>query len=265
MIDCEKNAERFKGFADIYDSARPSMPLFPVEIVEKYLRKRPQCVVDLGCGTGLSSMIWLGLAEKIIGIEPSDDMRAVAEKKANDTLSFIKAYSHDIPLADHSVDAVICSQSFHWMEPESTLREVGRILTDGGVFATVDCDWPPVSDWQVEKAYTTLFEKVRKIETENPTIKDSFVRYDKDKHLENIIESHQFRYAREIVFSNTETCTAERLVKLALSQGSLQAILKNKKSLIENDTDAFIRLVKNTFNEREFDISFSYRMRIGIK
>ena len=260
-----KNADRFTGFADIYDSARPAMPEFPTEIIETYLGRKVRTVVDLGCGTGLSSLIWLGKAENIIGVEPSDDMRAKAKEKTAENLKFIKGYSHEIPLPDSSADAVVCSQSFHWMEPFSTLEEIRRILVTGGVFATVDCDWPPVSDWRVEKAYQELFTKVRAIETTHPDIKDSFVRYSKDRHLANIIRSEKFCFAREIVFSNREICTADRLIKLAMSQGSLQEILKKEPELIATDAGKFKKLVYEIFGDNEFIIHFSYRMRIAVK
>lgn len=54
----QKNADRFKGFADIYDSARPKMPTYPVKIIKRYLGRTPETVVDLGCGTGLSTLVF---------------------------------------------------------------------------------------------------------------------------------------------------------------------------------------------------------------
>jgi len=43
-------------------------------------------------------------------------------------------------LPDGCADIVTCSQSLHWMVPESTFAEVARILRPGGVFATYDYD-----------------------------------------------------------------------------------------------------------------------------
>ncbi len=42
-----------------------------------------------------------------------------------------------MPLPDASVDAVMASSSWHWMDPVSTLLEVGRVLVPGGTLAAV--------------------------------------------------------------------------------------------------------------------------------
>lgn len=261
----KKNADRFSGFADVYDSSRPEMPLYPIEIIKKYLGKAPDTVIDLGCGTGLSSIIWRGNCKKLIGIEPSDDMLSQAVEKADETLSFRKGFGHDTGMSDSCADVVICSQSFHWMEPRSTLKEINRILKQGGVFATVDCDWPPVCSLNAEKSYSIMYKKVKQIESDNPEVRDSFIRYPKDEHLSNIKASGYFSYAREIVFSNREKCNADRLIGLLLSQGSTQAILKRDPDAILDNLERFKSCVKTDFGDTEHDIEFSYRMRIGIK
>lgn len=260
-----KNADRFTGFADVYESARPQMPEYAIKVVCDYLERKPGLVVDLGCGTGLSTVPWKDVAERVIGIEPSGDMFRVASQKAGENTSFIQAYSADTTLPDSCADAVICSQSFHWMEPFSTLQEANRILRPGGVFATVDCDWPPKTKWQAEKAYMELYDKAKQIEASNPSVKDTFVRYDKAKHLENMEKSGHFRYCGEILFANTEPCNAQRFINILLSQGSLQAILKVSPELIEEDIRRYEVTIRSMYGDSEFDIDFCYRMRVGIK
>lgn len=260
-----KNSERFSGFADIYDAARPAMPLFPVEVITRYLGYKPETVVDLGCGSGLSTVVWEGRCAEAIGIEPNDDMLKAAEKRRTSSISFKKGYSHETGLQSDSVDAVVCSQSFHWMEPVSTLNEVSKILKTSGVFAAVDCDWPPVLGWRAEKAYIELSEKVEQIERSNETLRDRFIKFDKEKHLENIIKSGHFRFAREIVFSNREKCTPRRFIGLALSQGSLQSILKIKPEAIKPYIDIFTEEVDLVLGEVEIQADFCYRMRVAVK
>ena len=264
-MDLRKNADRFTGFADVYDSARPTMPHDTMDIIRLYLEKQPETVVDLGCGTGLSTACWQGHCKSAIGIEPSVDMLLLAEQKRNAAVSFRKAYAHDTGLPALCADAVVCSQSFHWMEPAATLQEVDRILKPGGVFATVDCDWPPVCGLRAEMAYAELFRKVKNIESNIPQVRTTFHRWEKAEHLRNIKESGIFRYCREIVFAHTESCDAARFIAIALSQGGLQTILKISPDLIREDLDRFRDAAAAAFGEGTRDIRFCYRMRVGVK
>ena len=95
LEELKKNADRFHGFADTYDEVRPKMPAYPTEVITRWLERRPQTVVDLGCGTGLSLLIWQGKAEKIIGVEPSGDMLACAKAKNLPNTTFIQAFAHE--------------------------------------------------------------------------------------------------------------------------------------------------------------------------
>ena len=42
-----------------------------------------------------------------------------------------------IPLPDDSVDAVLASSSWHWMETVPTLQEIARVLVPGGVVSAM--------------------------------------------------------------------------------------------------------------------------------
>lgn len=262
----DKNADRFMGFADTYNFARPSAPKIVVEILEKYLGHEPETVVDLGCGTGLSAKIWSDVAERVIGVEPGDDMRKTAIENSLDysNIEYIKAFSDNTGLSSGIADIVTCSQSFHWMQPSSTLKEVDRLLKPGGIFAVYDYDWPPVLSVNMEMAYVKLLSRVREIEENDCKYTDSVVRYDKNEHLENIKMSGHFRYTREIVFMNSEFCNAERLYNMAISQGGLQQILRQESKLLEADLMEFRKAVSDEFGDSEKKIYFCYRMRIGV-
>ena len=121
-------SERFIDFADIYNEGRPRLPKLAIEILKKYLDRDIDLIVDIGAGTGNSTEICTEFANKVIGIEPSDDMLRIAREKENDKLSFKKGFGNDTGLEENSADIVICSQAFHWMEPASTIKEVSRIL-----------------------------------------------------------------------------------------------------------------------------------------
>src|SRR5579872_4865757 len=64
------------GEAIRYDRARPTPPPVLLDILTQLIHTpRPALVVDLGSGTGLSTMIWGERAQRVIGIEPNADMR----------------------------------------------------------------------------------------------------------------------------------------------------------------------------------------------
>lgn len=264
-MDLQKNADRFTGFADIYDSARPALPAYAVDLLCRYLGRPPERVVDLGCGTGLSTLAWARVCPDVVGVDPSGDMLAAARTKQTPGVRFVQAFAHDTGLPDESADIVVCSQSFHWMEPASTLAQAGRLLRAGGVFATVDCDWPPAFDWRAERAYMRLYNKVRQLEKELPELRETFVRYPKEEHLRHIRESGLFLYSRELLFAHTERFTPQRFIRLLYSQGSLQTLLKRCPERIQGELAAFERETEALLRREEFPADLSYRIRMGIR
>ncbi|PYE49618.1 class I SAM-dependent methyltransferase [Paenibacillus barcinonensis] len=263
------NVERFKGFGTLYDQNRPAAPRKVVDVLTNYLGSRPRLVADVGCGTGLSTWIWLHDAERIIGVEPSDDMRSVGIAKWQAAgeptqLRFAAGMSHDLGLPDDSVDILTCSQSFHWMEPESTLREFARVLRPGGIFAAYDCDWPPSLDWQLEAAYEQLVSTADELASRLASTEQQAHKWSKEEHLQQIRQSGLFRYSREIVFHHYEPFTADRYANLALSQGGLQTALKLGATELNELADDFRRQAELVFAGTSKEVLFSYRMRMGI-
>jgi len=261
----EKNVRRFTGLAEVYDQARPIVPLYPVEVILRYLGRRPDQVVDLGCGTGLSTLIWAEVAGRVIGLEPNPEMLAIAEAKGGGKVSFARGQARATGLETAGTDVVVCSQSFHWMEPVSTLKEVDRILRPGGLFAAIDYDWPPLSLWPADRAFDGLNAKVRHIEATCPEISETFIRYPKENHLRNIKDSGRFSYVREVLFANREDCDTERFINLALSKGGLRTILKKRPDLVADDFQRFQETVRGCFPPEGLAIDFFYHLRLGLK
>ena len=264
------NVNRFSGFANDYDKFRPQTPQMIIEILTKYLERKPSTVVDLGCGTGLSSFVWKNNADRIIGVEPNDDMRTKAQVKLNamadaNHIMFISGYSNNLAIESETVDVVTCSQSFHWMEPVSTLAEVSRILKRDGIFAAYDCDWPPAVNWRVEERFIKLIEKAESLNSMQDVNQDAIQKWNKGEHLKNIKTSNLFRFTKEITFHNREVCDAKRYVGLALTQGGIQSIFKMGLNDLNEDLEAFKSEVENHFKDEILEVVFSYRLRMGIK
>jgi len=259
---------RFEGFADIYDKFRPHPPSDIAEIIiQAYDKNEIDTVVDLGSGTGLSSRMWVGKAKNIIGIEPNDEMRKVAlVHNENTGIEYRYGTSYDTRLPDCSVDIVACSQSFHWMEPSETLREMNRILKPSGVFAAFDNDWPPFVNFHCDLVFQNLLREVRKLLKDNEKDLPQETQYSKEKHLENIRNSGFFTFAKGFHITNKQMCDKTRFINLALSQGALQTLRKSGVEEIEKHIMVFTQEVENIFSTiGETTMWTSYSIRVGVK
>jgi trans-aconitate methyltransferase len=79
LVNARRTGYTRPGFAVAYHAHRPRPPLAIVHLLTQLAQTdRPALVVDLGSGTGLSTVLWAPYAEQVVGIEPLDEMRTVA-------------------------------------------------------------------------------------------------------------------------------------------------------------------------------------------
>lgn len=104
-------------------------------------------VLDVGCGSGLLAhdmAMLVGEAGRITGIDVSADMLALAEQRCADfpQVSLYQAKAEDIPEAEASFDAAVCTQVLLYLsEVSRALSEMYRVLKPGGRLAIVETDW----------------------------------------------------------------------------------------------------------------------------
>jgi SAM-dependent methyltransferase len=205
------------GFAGGYDDHRPAPPAALLDVLCRLARvDRPQLVVDLGSGTGLSTRAWAERAERVIGIEPQAPMRELAEARTPArNVAYREAYACATGLPDGCADLVTCSQSLHWMEPEPTFAEAARILRPGGIFAAYDYDVPPVIEPEIDNAFARYLARRREA-----GVRMGSARWPKHEHLARIEASGHFRTCREIVLHGETEGGADRIVGFVRSIGS---------------------------------------------
>jgi SAM-dependent methyltransferase len=251
------------GFASHYDRFRPRPPRALLDVLCSYARvERPRLVVDLGCGTGLSTRAWTDVAERTVGVEPNPAMLAAAEPAPR--VEFRQAFAYETGLEADSADIVTCSQSLHWMEPEPTFAEVARILRRGGVFAAYDYDWPPVVDPELDEAFWAYQE--RRGEVRRARLIDRGAdRWPKHEHLERMRASGRFGYCREIVLHSIEDGNAERISGLTRSLGLPVADLTDEELERELRIDELEAVARRVLGDRTVPFRFGYRVRIGVR
>ena len=129
--------ERFSGLASIYAAGRPTYPDSAIDFIITKCQLKPGSVMaDVGCGTGISSRLFAARNIQVLGIEPNDDMRKQAEEQSLETIDYspkyVKGEAEATGLPDHSVDAVLAAQAFHWFRPPQAIAEFCRVLQYNG-------------------------------------------------------------------------------------------------------------------------------------
>lgn len=268
-MDLSANAQRFSGseYVEIYDQNRPAPPdIILVQTIQYAGTASPRLVIDLGCGTGLSTTAWINKTERVVGVEPSEAMLEIARRKVSgleDRIEFVGAFSDNLPFAPGAADIVCCSQSFHWMEPEATLREVDRVLRPGGVLAIYDCAWPPTIAWPLEIAYRKLFQRVKELTAASGQVKA--IHFPKDRHLHHVQQSGHFIFAKEVYYHQTVPGGVDRLIGIARSQGGLESLFKLGYSGQETGWTTFLEEIGNYTGDQSADLTFHYTVIFGVK
>ncbi len=260
------NVARFTGFADLYDCYRAEPPTTLAVTVAQFSGVlRPDLVVDLGSGTGLSTRYWAERAERVIGIEPTPDMRLRAEAATTaGNVSYREGFSHATGLPAQCARVVCCQQSLHWMDPHTTFAEVKRLLQPGGVFAACDYDWPPVTPApEANAAFELCILRGRRLEQELG-IESRLRFWDKSGHLSRMQASGIFLNVTEVALNHHDPGNAARLVGLLFSQGYIQTLLKHGCSESDLGIDALRATAERTLGETQRPFKWTARAWIGV-
>jgi ubiquinone/menaquinone biosynthesis C-methylase UbiE len=212
------------GFARDYDRFRPRPPQALLDLLPPLAGvDRPALVVDLGCGTGLSTRFWSERADEVVGVEPNAAMRTLAEKVTDaSNVRYVGASAYETGLPDACADLVTAAQSLQWMQPDRVFPEIGRVLRPSGVFCAYEYVglqtplWRPEAQWQALRARTRELRAARGLDERKVIWPISSGRLE---------ESGVFRDVRELVLHSVEQGDGERLIGLALSEGSLTTLL----------------------------------------
>jgi ubiquinone/menaquinone biosynthesis C-methylase UbiE len=132
-MDPAEPTERFTGLSTPYAQGRPDYPVETIRWCVGQLDAPPKLIVDVGCGTGISTRAFAALGHRVVGIDPNADMLTTAS--AQGSVEYRAGTSTGTGLPDASADLIVAAQAFHWFEIPATLREFARIGTEHAVCA----------------------------------------------------------------------------------------------------------------------------------
>jgi len=92
-------------------------------------------VLEVGCGTGFFSEIFLRDGVALHAIELSPELLAKARERCGTKANFHVCDIESLPYKDGVFDAVVGIRVLHHLDMEASFREIHRVLTPGGVIA----------------------------------------------------------------------------------------------------------------------------------
>jgi SAM-dependent methyltransferase len=121
-----RRAGSFGDDAERYDRVRPR---YPTELVDALLASAPRTVLDVGCGTGIVSRLFMERGCDVLGLEPDPRMAAVARRRG---VSVEEGTIEEWEPGDRRFDLLTAGQAWHWVNPQRGPVKAAAVLHSGG-------------------------------------------------------------------------------------------------------------------------------------
>ena len=118
--------------AERYASGRPFFHPLAVAKIQTVCCEsgRIDRALDVGCGTGQSSLALLEVADEIVGLDNSSEMLVRAER--HERIRYVEARAEQVPFGDASFGLMTVSSAFHWFNRQQFMHEAQRLMRPGG-------------------------------------------------------------------------------------------------------------------------------------
>jgi ubiquinone/menaquinone biosynthesis C-methylase UbiE len=143
----------FDRVAHLYDTGWLQRTLYVAvqdRALDELQRRQPGSVLDVGCGTGIfADRIQRELTPAAVaGCDLSAGMLAEAATRSR-RVAWVQADSARLPVRGGVVDAVVCTQAFHFFDQKAAWAEFRRVLTPGGLalVGMINPESPKASRW----------------------------------------------------------------------------------------------------------------------
>jgi ubiquinone/menaquinone biosynthesis C-methylase UbiE len=231
-----------------YVKGRPYFHPIIVDRIKEFLRitEPLSSVLDVGCGTGLSTIALKEAAKNIIGLDISPEMVSLAP--VGKGVSYVVANAEYLPFADNGFDLLTLCQVFHWLDRNRFLTEANRVLRQNGWLAAYDnyfsgqmIDNPEFHAWY----------------------KEYLARYPAPPRGEITFTSentgpHGFQLIKEVRYDNTIKLSLEGLVDYLVTQSNVIALVEFGREHIEEARTWLMGVLGPMFGrsaEREFSFA----------
>ena len=109
--------QRFTHTVDDYARWRPNYPSALLDWLLDFVPlRRNDIVIDIGCGTGISSRQLAERGLSVIGVDPNPAMLAEARAHSTPGVTYIQTDGEALDVPVSRCAAIVGGQSFHWLD-----------------------------------------------------------------------------------------------------------------------------------------------------
>jgi ubiquinone/menaquinone biosynthesis C-methylase UbiE len=127
---------RFGELGEAYDTYRVGYTPMVYDYLARVCGLREGIdVIDLGCGTGLSTRPLIERGANVVAVDSDAEMLAIATRHLDGNARLVHGRAEALPLPDASADLVVAAQAAHWFDEPDANDEIRRVLRPGGAVA----------------------------------------------------------------------------------------------------------------------------------
>jgi SAM-dependent methyltransferase len=129
------STQRFTGRVEDYARYRPGYPPELLDLLRRECGLTQNTVVaDVGSGTGILARLFVDNGNRVIAVEPNDEMRRAGELllAGHGRFESVTGTAEATTLSQGSVDLITAGQAFHWFDPAPAREEFARVLRPHG-------------------------------------------------------------------------------------------------------------------------------------
>ncbi|MBM7584770.1 putative AdoMet-dependent methyltransferase [Bacillus pakistanensis] len=168
----------FQDWADSYDDTVTGKDIEYKEVFAKYeeildtvVKKSEGTVLEFGPGTGNLTKKLLEANHKVIAVEPSKEMMAIAKQKLTGNVELLDGDFLEYSINDTEIDTIVSTYAFHHLtddEKAIAFLRYGNLLSNGGkivfadtIFETQEAHEKSIQE-AVAKGYHNLAEDLQR-------------------------------------------------------------------------------------------------------
>lgn len=240
--------------AERYAKGRPDFHSNTIERIGKFLNLESKLdkVLDVACGTGLSTKALSEISNNIYGTDISPEMLKYAER--NDKISYLIARAEQQPFGDNAFNLITVSSGVHWFDIDDFLQESSRLLKSQCWLVIYDNYF--ISEMRGVEEFKNWFPKVYLPKYPSPPRNNRYEWTNQNLNPKN------FNLVTTDKFRNPVSFTKQQLAYYFTTQSNITAIIENGETNYEEIENWLNKELSQFFPTNQTSRIVSYGNRV---